>query len=345
MDNGYHEYCPRCEANLTLQKGYDNSFPYWICRGCGEMLINPEVEAPGDVAWICDKCGSMLNIQSGFHDRCGEFKCEVCGFVNRIDDSTLYDSEDEFQADLHNPYKGLTDEQVLKLSQYESVKYQDDREDVQLVKDPESGRLYIRKFLTTYELSVYEYLMEHPVSHMPRIVYLAEGDNCLIVVEEYIEGNTLQKILTQGTFDRNTAIDTAGSICRILFDLHNLPTPIVHRDIKPSNIIITKEGEVYLLDVNAAKWYDSSKTDDTNHIGTPDYAAPEQAGFGLTASSAKSDIYAVGVLINVMLTGKIPKAAKAPDYIWPVVERCISLDTVQRYDAGQLIRELERRRV
>lgn len=38
------EFCPRCDANLTLQKGYCNDLPYWNCLGCGEMLINPQVE-------------------------------------------------------------------------------------------------------------------------------------------------------------------------------------------------------------------------------------------------------------------------------------------------------------
>ena len=48
-----YEFCPRCEANLTLQKDYNNQLPYWICRGCGEMLINPAVDnADDDIAWI-----------------------------------------------------------------------------------------------------------------------------------------------------------------------------------------------------------------------------------------------------------------------------------------------------
>ncbi len=66
-----YEYCPRCDANLTLQKGYSNTVPYWICRGCGEMLINPNVDAEDDIAWICDKCGAMLNVQEGFADNDG----------------------------------------------------------------------------------------------------------------------------------------------------------------------------------------------------------------------------------------------------------------------------------
>lgn len=102
-----HEFCPRCQANLTLQKGYHNDLPYWICKGCGEMLINPEVYAPSDISWICDGCGTMLNTQPGFNEDCDEWKCTECGFVNRIDVSELYLSEDEFRAELRNPYRGL----------------------------------------------------------------------------------------------------------------------------------------------------------------------------------------------------------------------------------------------
>ena len=69
-----HEFCPRCEANLTLQKGYDPSLPFWVCLGCGEMLINPEVDTDTDIAWICDGCGHMLNIQKGFREDCGKHK-------------------------------------------------------------------------------------------------------------------------------------------------------------------------------------------------------------------------------------------------------------------------------
>ena len=46
-----------------------------------------------------------------------------------------------------------------------------------------------------------------------------------------------------------------------------------------------------LLDINVAKWYDPEKNDDTRHMGTAYYAAPEQAGFGMKASSPKSDIW------------------------------------------------------
>ena len=79
------------------------------------MLINPSVETDSDIAWICDGCGKMLNIQPGFKEECGEWKCVECGHINKIDPDDLYASEDEYQADLKDPYRGLSDEEVLEI--------------------------------------------------------------------------------------------------------------------------------------------------------------------------------------------------------------------------------------
>ncbi len=338
MPGEEYEYCPRCDANLTLQKGYNNLLPYWICLGCGEMLINQDVDS--DVAWICDKCGTMLNIQSGFHEGCGEWKCAECGFVNKIDESVLYDSEDEYEADLRNPFRGLSDEDALELSLYEEVEPVADTENVTLVRHRETGRYYIRKLLTVYNKSVYSYLIERPIAHMPGIVAMYEGSNCLIVIEEYINGMTVADMLDNGPLEEGTAVYIAQRVCRVLHELHTLPRPIIHRDVKPQNIIVTREGEVCLLDMNVAKWYDPEQTDDTQYMGTMFYAAPEQVGYGLTASSAKSDVYAVGILLNVMVTGKFPKEQRAPDRIWKVVEHCINLNAEERYTDEELIQVL-----
>lgn len=336
-----HEFCPRCNANIKMQKGYSNDLPYWICKGCGEMLINPEVNADSNIAWICDGCEAMLNIQPGFNEDCGEWKCTECGFINKIAPSEVYLSEDEFQADLMNPYRGLSDEDVLNLSTYQDEEYIDGRSDVIKVRGRESGKLYVKKLLTTYNRSVYEYLMDHPINRMPLVCGLYESDNCLIIIEEYIEGQTVAEMLEHGLLAVDEAISIVKSVCRILDELHNLSNPIIHRDIKPSNIIISPEAEVYLLDMNVAKWYDPEKSDDTRYMGTRFYAAPEQVGYGLSASSAKSDIYATGIMLNVMITGKFPKEERADGKVWDIIERCISLDAKDRYTAAELIKELD----
>ncbi len=336
-----YEFCPRCEANLTLQKGYSNSLPYWICKGCGEMLINPNVPDDSNIAWICDGCGAMLNIQPGFSDDCGVWTCTECGYANPIDPSELYLSEDEYQASLRDPYKGLSDEDALKLSMYEEISTVGERDNIIFCRDRETGREYIKKIQRIYDISVYEYLRDHPVEHMPRIIDFYEGDNALIVIEEYIEGCTVDEILRDGPVDEDVAFGIVKQVCEILDELHHLPRPIIHRDIKPSNVMIGAGSEVYLLDVNVAKWYDPDETDDTKYLGTQFYAAPEQVGYGMSASSAKSDIYAAGMLMNVMATGKFPKEELLPGAAGEIVKRCISLEPEGRYSARELIEALE----
>lgn len=107
---------------------------------------------------------------------------------------------------------------------------------------------------------------------------------------------------------------------------------------------MTEDGSVYLLDINAAKWFDPEQKEDTRLMGTPRFAAPEQFGYGFYASSEKTDIYALGILLNVMITGKFPKEEKAPGSIWEIIENCIALEPTSRYSDEELIRVLRLRK-
>ena len=122
MDESY-EYCPNCEANLTLQRGYSNELPYWVCLGCGQMLISPELETDSDIIWRCDNCGDLLNIQEGFNEDLSVWICCKCGYENTLDDSAIYESDGERLSDENSPYKGLGDKDVLELSQYKDIEY------------------------------------------------------------------------------------------------------------------------------------------------------------------------------------------------------------------------------
>ena len=336
-----YEYCPNCDANLTLQKGYDSSLPYWICKGCGQMLINPAIES--DISWICDKCGAMLNIQDGFDDHGDVWKCTECGFENTIDKSEIYLSEDEYQASLKDPYKGIADEDMIEILKFAEVGLINDREDLMIVAATEADdqMLYVKKLLSTYDVSVYRYLMEHPIAHMPKLIGVYEGDNRLVIIEEYIKGITLSELIDKNGLSEKAAIRIAKDICHILTDLHGLDNPIIHRDIKPSNVIISESGETYLLDINVAKWYKPEEAEDTKLLGTLYYAAPEQFGYGYSASSAKSDIYALGILLNVMITGRIPKEEKAIGPVWSIIEKCTRMEPEERYSAQELLAALE----
>ncbi|MCR4895186.1 MAG: serine/threonine protein kinase [Lachnospiraceae bacterium] len=342
--NGWYwgDSCPRCEANLTLQKGFETSLPYWICQGCHQMLINPNLEQESDIVWICDGCGGYLNLQEGFSESCGTWKCTECGFENEINAKMIFASEDERQATQRNPYLGLSVTDVQKVLTYVSMGEVGSSENVIRVRNCETGDIKIKKLLKTYDRSIFDYLLQHPVPGMPQVEELYESRNCLIVIEEYVEGCTLESLLACGPISYDRSIVIAKEICRILDALHNIETPIIHRDVKPANIIIRPDGSVCLLDMNVAKWYDPDDTDDTRHLGTRDYAAPEQAGFGLSGSTTKSDIYALGILLNVMLTGQLPKARRAEGPVWDIIERCIRLNAEERFTAGELAQALEK---
>lgn len=206
-----------------------------------------------------------------------------------------------------------------------------------LVRNIYNNKLYVKKRISSYDLSVFRYLRENPVRGMPGIVELVEDDGGLIVIEEYISGDTLrEKLEERGTLPENEAREIMAGLCRILKGLH---PSIIHRDIKPDNIIILPNGSVMLLDVNAAKWYTPDKERDTRLIGTTGYAAPEQYGFA--GSDVRTDIYAMGVLFNVMLTGKTPQEHMAEGDSGRIIRKCTQLDPADRYpDADSLLEDI-----
>jgi serine/threonine protein kinase len=112
----------------------------------------------------------------------------------------------------------------------------------------------------------------------------------------------------------------------------------VHLDIKPENVMIDNNGTVKLIDYSAAKLYKSHRTQDTQLLGTAGYAAPEQ--FGITQSDGRVDIYALGILMNVMLTGEHPsKAFYKKGRLKKIIEKCTRIDPNRRY---QKIKDLKK---
>ena len=140
---------------------------------------------------------------------------------------------------------------------------------------------------------------------------------------------------TQGRFDENTVADYAVQLCAILSDLHSAQPPIIHRDIKPSNIIISPDGVLKLIDVNAAKRYTEKSKRDTALLGTLGFAAPEQ--YGISASSVQTDLFAVGALMNVMLCGDLPTAQSAEGRLSTVIRKCLELNPTNRYHSAEAL--------
>ena len=93
-------YCTNCGADLGEQYGFDPEKGYWTCTVCGILLTDPndpDFDTPSGATWFCDGCGACLNKQSGFSEHYSSWTCTECGHNNRIDESEIYDSEEDYQ--------------------------------------------------------------------------------------------------------------------------------------------------------------------------------------------------------------------------------------------------------
>jgi serine/threonine protein kinase len=231
----------------------------------------------------------------------------------------------------------MTDEEMdieLRLSYYREIAVLDKDHGVYLVQHTDSSKTYVKKIRSLYNLDVYKQLYEHPVVGVPKIQeFIKQGDN-LIVFEEYISGTDLETyIKSNGVFSVSETIKISSMLCDILSRLHTMEPPIIHRDIKPSNIMLTEDKRVILLDLNSAKPVTPGQLQDTTLLGTHGFAAPEQYGFG--ASNIQTDLYAVGILIRYMLSGKLNSSSGSTDELNNVVNKCTQLDPEKRYTSAE----------
>lgn len=178
--------------------------------------------------------------------------------------------------------------------------------------------------------SVYETLCGIRCENLPEIYEVFSLDDGMIVLEEYIEGLTVAQIAETGKYRKRGAVKVLDAICSGLGILHD--NGIVHRDIKPENIMVEKTGRVVIIDFNAARRI-SAKKRDTVVMGTVGYASPEQ--LGIAQSDARTDLYAAGVLLNVMLTGKHPSETVARGRLGKIVRKCTAINPDDRYRSAK----------
>ena len=223
-------------------------------------------------------------------------------------------------------------------ARYETISALSEKEDgaTYLVRDKQNGELRVKKQMERERASVYLALSAQPRPGVPRIYDVFSQGGVFTVIEEFIKGESLErKIERCGLPPARTAVNILVQICDILSVLH--AQNIIHRDINPSNIMISPQGAVTLIDFDIARIYKPSQTQDTAVLGTVGYAAPEQ--FGFLQTDARADIYALGVLLGVLLTGALPKERKAAKPFCEIIGRCIEIDPKLRY---QSVSELKR---
>lgn len=220
----------------------------------------------------------------------------------------------------------------LPISYYKEIAKLNEKSNITVVQHRETGKIYIKKIIPIYNINVYKELFYHPVKDTPRIYALYENDSKLTLIEEYISGETLSEVLDIcKNISENEVISYIIQLCDILNDLHSFNPAIIHRDIKPSNIILTESGRIVLIDLNAAKQVieNTNKNHDTILLGTEDFAAPEQ--FGFAPSSIRTDIYAIGVLINTLLTGQVETDNIHNGKLSSIIKKCLQISPKDRY--------------
>ena len=206
----------------------------------------------------------------------------------------------------------------------------------QLCSDPESERLYIVKRLDISMLGVLKKIENRELPNTPAIRHISEKNGYIEVMSDYVSGTPLCDVLaSSGLLKEERAVAYALDICTALEALH--AAGVIHRDVNPNNVIITCSDRAVLIDYGIARGFTEGKPKDTVILGTPGYAAPEQ--FGFAQSDAKTDVYALGVLLNVMITGCEPDVKYADGYYGRVVKRCTSIDAEKRYGSASALKK------
>lgn len=199
------------------------------------------------------------------------------------------------------------------------------RGSISLIRHKGTGQQFIlRRFSGNAE--VYRKLLDYACPNLPKTLEVVEQEGENIVIEEFIEGDTLAFLLQGALFSPEDTRAIVTQLCRALWVLHSMAA--VHRDIKPDNIIL-RGADAILIDFDAARLHKPEHEADTQILGTTGFAAPEQ--YGLSQSDTRADIYSLGVLINVMLTGQHPSKKLAGGRLGRVVEHCTRVNPQKRY--------------
>ena len=211
---------------------------------------------------------------------------------------------------------------------------QSPRGTVSVVRPKKSGTRYVfRRYSGSGE--VYRRLLPVLCQHLPQIMEAAEQDGQTAVLEEYVQGDTLAELLMGARLTEREARQVTMQLCQALHVLHSMGA--VHRDVKPENVIL-RGSDAVLIDFDAARIYKVASESDTQVLGTTGFAAPEQ--YGIFQSDERADIFSLGVLLNIMLTGKHPSREMTAGKMGRIVRKCTMTAPEQRYQSARALMEV-----
>ena len=223
------------------------------------------------------------------------------------------------------------------------LKHSDERQ-VFLIKEKNDNKKYILKCAGKKYSSLLhkEYDLLQKAAKLikcPEPVSFIENENNSFLIKEYIDGKTLKERVEDNVLSDQEIIDVISGLSTDIEKLHSLNPPIILRDIKPENIVISNE-EYIIIDFDASREYDKTASSDTEYVGTRATAAPEQ--FGYSQTDARTDIYAIGMLMLYMKTGSFDRDIPVSSKLDKVIKKCIAFSPSERYSSiAELKKALE----
>ena len=249
-----------------------------FCSICGA--------ANGETRAHCFACGQLLPIQADEHTRANEMllheRYRLGTTLGEGGYSAVYRGWDTHEGEREVAIKQIT---LRGLNAEETI---------------EATNTYNREIEALSALN-------HP--QVPHLYDHFNDAGHWYLVLEYIQGQTLETFLgTREAQNKPLHIEeilTMGlQLCSVLEHLHTRHPPIIFRDLKPGNIMRAPAGKLYLIDFGIARRYTPGQRHDTQSLGSPGYAAPEQ--YGRAQTDARADIYSLGALLQQLLSGHDP---------------------------------------
>ena len=199
---------------------------------------------------------------------------------------------------------------------------------VYLARDLELGVLWAVKEIPVSGRNEARMLLKLSHPSLPKMVDYIEDDQKCYLVMEYVKGKSLGEYIRSGErFSIKEIIKYGIEITEIFVYFHNQKPPVYYGDLKPDNLMLGENGRLYLIDLGGA--VNGYKYQHKVCTGTNGFAAPEQ--YGLFQSDGRADIYALGVLLNIMLTGEHPSRKLASGRMGRIVQRCTMVNPEKRY--------------
>ncbi len=172
----------------------------------------------------------------------------------------------------------------------------------ELTRSEEGRRLFVNEMQILAQL-------EHP--NVVRSLATCEVDGQLVMALEFLDGRTLrQELVDRGRLPWPEAVGIAVAIAEGLAAAHAQHPPIVHRDLKPENVMLNDGGTVKVTDFGVAKVLAAAHATNTQSVGTLQYMSPEQ--IDARAIDARSDLYALGLVLYECLSGAAPFRSSSP---------------------------------